>query len=591
MKTRPGWKALKRGMAMLLCLVTCFSLCPGQAVLAEEEVKMTDKEYLVNLSEAGRLFISNEKKVSGEIGTKVFLTYTVEEVSGNPIYRNGILAVNDNINIAPDSGRGKYCYSKPSEASNDNLFQAGYTYVYRMERTEEGFEYHCAKMKDDQTISISFGGENEGSATDPYNYYGIFYTCREGGVTAVLNHVRCYDEKGNNLGVTFNDPSGMTNELMDVHPIIDSKYNFTVDNLNQLAISNKYPTDSEVVYMEYEVADVKKDGTYQQGLLASWRPKDEYPHANSNGVILWKKLEKEDANKLLLQEGARYFICFVKKNDAFYGIAQCTKNGKTENYTFSQKSCSKGYQYFSIWFSGESAQDGITASFKNMKCYDAKGNSLGIQTNNTSVQISHVGRQEDYTEAKAVYYCKENGEFIVLEDDNKAVKQMGEVKEECKYEIVDDDVLTLVFPEGKETYDYVRLYLSDEADNKYIRMKNVKVRFVTGEDTIEAQATADNGYRVIEPEQPSKTDNVFKGWYYSNGEAFDFDTVLTESVTLYAKWQGGDGVEYLAVQEADAGAGIMDARVIAIMAAGMILVASAIVCYWILRRKRQHGKN
>ena len=129
MKTRPGWKVLKRSIAMLFCLVTCFSLCPGQAVLAEEEVKMTDKEYLVNLSEAGRLFISNEKKVSGEIGTKVFLTYTVEEVSGNPVYRNGILAVNDNINSAPDSGRGKYYYSKPSETSNDNLFPAGYTYV------------------------------------------------------------------------------------------------------------------------------------------------------------------------------------------------------------------------------------------------------------------------------------------------------------------------------------------------------------------------------------------------------------------------------------------------------------------------------
>jgi len=587
MKRKPSWKWLKRSIGFALCLITCLGICVGQPVHAKEEVKITDKEYVVNMSEAGRLFISNDKIVSGEIGSKVFLTYTVEEVSGSPIYRNGVLAVNDNINIAPDSGRGKYYYSKPSQNSIDNLFEVGYTYVFRMERTEEGFDYHCAKMKGDETVTITFGGENSGSATDPYNYYGVFFTCQEGGVNAVLNHVRCYDERGNNLGVKFNDPSGMTNELLGVHPIVDSKYNFTIDNKNLIAISNKYPTDSDVVYMEYEVADVQKDKTYQQGLLSSWRPKDEYPHANNNGVILWKKLEKDDTNKLLLQKGAKYFVCFVKRDNAFYGIAQCTKNEKTENITFSQKSCSEGYQYFSLWFSGEGKDDGITATFKNVKCYDAKGNSLGIQINNSSVQISHVGKQEDYTEAKAVYYCKEKEEFIILDDKNKAVKQVGDVKLEYKYEIIDDDVLCLVSPDGKESYDYVRLYIRDEEGNKYNRLKNVKVRFVTDEKTIVAEATADNGYRVKEPESPVKEGNTFKGWCYNNGDAFDFDAVLTESVTLYAKWQNGDGIEYLATEEVSRTTNANIPMIIGITAGMTILASSAIACYWVLRRKEQ----
>lgn len=44
-------------------------------------------------------------------------------------------------------------------------------------------------------------------------------------------------------------------------------------------------------------------------------------------------------------------------------------------------------------------------------------------------------------------------------------------------------------------------------------------------------------YKIVKPEDPIKEGYAFKGWTLANGTAFDFEQVVTSSVTLYAKWE------------------------------------------------------
>lgn len=65
------------------------------------------------------------------------------------------------------------------------------------------------------------------------------------------------------------------------------------------------------------------------------------------------------------------------------------------------------------------------------------------------------------------------------------------------------------------------------------------VKFDTnGGLTIASQYVKKNGY-ATEPENPTKYGYRFKGWYTDKGltKAYDFDTKVTSSFTLYAKWE------------------------------------------------------
>ena len=119
-----------------------------------------------------------------------------------------------------------------------------------------------------------------------------------------------------------------------MHPIIDSKYSFSLDNADSVAVSNKYPATTDIVYMEYEVENVVQDDTYQQGLIASCAPTEMYPHLDNKGLLYVEVYKKGNGETPLLREGGKYFICFQKKKDGYEGTVQCTVNGKTELLSF-----------------------------------------------------------------------------------------------------------------------------------------------------------------------------------------------------------------------------------------------------------------
>lgn len=566
-------------------LIGIFMLFGSITVRADEKVQISDKEYLINLQSARAMFISNDKAVSGKVGSKVFLTYTVDKVISADPYQMGVIGTTDNTQDYPYLKDGRMDYDTV------NIFEEGYTYVYRFERTEDGFTYSCAKMKGDEAVNLNFTNVAKAGDTDAYKYYGVWVDCEEKGISAILNHVRCYDEKGNDLGIHFNRPTGViqneANKVLDVHLTVNTSYDITFDEVETIAISNKYATDSNVVYMEYEVADVSFNNTIQQGTIMTRVPLDTIPHG-TNGQLYHKTVEEgQGAKELpLLREGAKYFICFVKGEETFSATVQCTQNGETETLSFPYPygNYDPSYKYFCLWF-GEGPEYGFGATFKNFKCYDAEGNSLGVQTRRKDIQIIPRGETEDYSKSQAVYYCKANDTILVLEDGKKAIKQVGTIKEEGTYRILNRNELYLELEDGKEAYTYHSTIIRDTEGNEYLRARTTTVTFVAGEEKQVVDVNAASGFRVQVPEEPKKEGTTFKGWYYSDGTAFDFETILTESITLYAKWQDGDGNEYL---ETDIGIGSIDnAMMIAIVASVVIVAACTIGCVTIIKRRKR----
>ena len=73
-----------------------------------------------------------------------------------------------------------------------------------------------------------------------------------------------------------------------------------------------------------------------------------------------------------------------------------------------------------------------------------------------------------------------------------------------------------------------------QANTNYIITFNPNVR-----DQDIQQVTINSGDMVSEPEQPTRTDYVFTGWYTDkrcSGDPFDFSTAITDDMFLYAGW-------------------------------------------------------
>ena len=73
---------------------------------------------------------------------------------------------------------------------------------------------------------------------------------------------------------------------------------------------------------------------------------------------------------------------------------------------------------------------------------------------------------------------------------------------------------------------------------RWSRVTTITVQFNSnGGSDVEPQ-NIEPGSKIIYPETPTKTNNVFAGWYTDEEltEAFDFSAAVTEPLTLYAKW-------------------------------------------------------
>ena len=100
--------------------------------------------------------------------------------------------------------------------------------------------------------------------------------------------------------------------------------------------------------------------------------------------------------------------------------------------------------------------------------------------------------------------------------------------------------------------DNMTIYCSDEDTNvitalngkygiKKIESLTPTVTFEVDGKEFEKQNAKDNNFKAVKPENPTKKGYAFTGWYTKNADneykPFDFNTTVTEDITLYAQWE------------------------------------------------------
>lgn len=157
------------------------------------------------------------------------------------------------------------------------------------------------------------------------------------------------------------------------------------------------------------------------------------------------------------------------------------------------------------------------------------------------------------------------------------------------YQISDEDnkILTLSYGKGKEGYQYLYKRITSEDGRVFERMGTYKVTFVTESKTeIATQILSpENGYVAKKPEEPKKQGVTFTGWVTRDGSEFDFEKIVTSSVTLYAKWTDGEGREIISGVNAEEEQKVSNhTSYIVIPTCIIILSASAIGCIAFIKR-------
>ncbi len=582
------YKILKKIMGVLTvgCLLAGSILPAAAATEPFEEigkVKPSNTAYAMMISDTGNSFLRNEKAVDMKVGERFYLTYTVDEVEKKELSQNGIIITRDGEEDWPYvKGMMKYDFT------TDLLLEKGATYFYRMEVTKEGFSYVIAKKSSKESKWIELP-ESIGDFNTGCKYFGVWFA---GVMNAKLSSVMFYDAKGTDLGVHMKSQSGntviYTNSLLNEKEV-GQYYEFTLNNEANIAISNAVSTDSDAVYMTYQVENVKNNDATQVGVAYSKGPKDQYPHAS--GVLSYDLCEKGSP---LFMEGASYVVYAAKENGELRVLVKRTIKGKEEIFSFPSKdgTFQEDAGYFSLWI-GEGVEHSVTADIKNFRCYDKNGQNLGVQTNKETINITKYGELEDYSQCEAVYWCEETNRQIVLEDTQKAVLETcgdQDSKEKGTYSITGSK-LTMKMDGKKSEYKYYYAYMTDSENHRYNRLKDTKVTFVAGAaseaGTWTVDVTSANGYKVNRPANPTVEGDTFKEWCTADGKAFDFDRYVTESVTIYAKYQNGDGNEYLAIETGKVETSNAN-DVVYILCAAMILVTGILVVL-MYRRSKKHA--
>lgn len=566
-------------ISFVLAIVLMLGVMPV-TVLAEEDIKPSTVEYEVNLNDAKCVFIGNEKAIDYEIGRKYFLMYTVSEIEKNTTTQSGMIITTDHQEVYPYT-KGGMQYDKQSL-----LLDEGYSYFFRFEITEEGLECIAGKaLKGGGSEYIKLPHVARDIKT-PGQFFGA-WMAESGSVTGKLTHVRCYDEKGNDLGVYGNDSQGvivLKKGEMQENESVDHSYSFSLTEANHIAISNGYGTDSDVVYMEYTVKNVKKGNITQSGTIFTNSPTAVFPYSGGSGFM--KYMPHKDPNEcMLLEDGASYLLRFQKQESGFDILVKRTVNGKVTYFSFPHEygEFHKENAYFSIWIGEEC---GVAADFVEVKSYDDKGNNLAIQTNQ-GVEITHYGDLEDYSQCEAVYYCEANDTFIALDKACTAVRRVdGETVSVTGTYAIREAVLTLNMNGEEESFDYVYKSFSDKNGNKYIRLSSSKVTFVSqrvdGKEIETVDVTAEDGYKLRKPTEPTREGRTFQGWKTAEGNDYDFETVVTESMTLYASWDGEDVYKQTSLLDNNTNM----QPIIAIGICFVLLVATVLTVFKISRGKK-----
>lgn len=580
MQKRTRHKGICRVVASCMLMMIALAGFHNQPIIAEA-VEMSEVNYNVFLN-GDKVFISNEKTIGSEVGTEYYLTYTVKSVTENPA-QHGLIGTGDYTQRYPYQNGGLLRGSNHDK----HLLDEGATYFVKFTVAEGGFHYNVARVKDDTKENL-YMEMVYGEGTAEMKYFGMWFGATK--AQAELTNVRCYDVNGNDLGVHISSEQGLV--LDASKPLKNAKnvqhrYDIVVDKQADIAISNLRVPIGSKVYMEYEVESAEHTFN-QEGIILSTDPQYSYPYLK--GMMKYNNYPEGNASLILLEVGAKYIISMERTEAGFDAYVQKTKNGVTSVHIFTRNTenvAEKQADYFSISF-GTSQ----TGSFKltNFKCYDANYNNLAVQCNKAA-KIEHYGLMEDYAGCEATYYCKENGKSFALYKDQKFKFSEDNTTKDGTYFIL-DGVMTTKLGGKTAKYDYLFKRITDDEKNVYERLYNYTVTFVTGtEEKIESQQLSNKtGYFAMKPDNPKMEGYEFEGWCLSDGTTYEFDKIVTESTTLYAKYSGDGGVTFLAGLDEDGTIGIQTTDILLIVAGAVILLGGLAVCIWLAKKGQKNGQ-
>ena len=548
-------------------------------------VEISDVDYYVELDKSTDVFICNKKSIGSEVGTEYYMTYTVESMAVKEYRQQGIIGTNVPTQSYPyvtgELGGGLYKY----DVANKMLVE-GNTYFLKFVVTKDGYKYRAAWAKDAKSKYIEFEQEYGEVKTD-LGYFGLWLGDME--MSGKLTKVRFYDKKGNDLGAQITASRNAT--VYRETPIskdnqVEHSYKITLEDARNVAISNNRVATSDKVYLEYKV-ESSNSHVYQSGVILSNAPKAGYPY--ENGYLWYEQLEhdpKKVGNGPLLVPGAEYLLVFEKREDALSVTIQQSYKGKVSEISFPMEygTYYKDAEYFSIWM-GAGDEFPINCVLTDVKCYDSNKNNLGVQCNQVC-KIEHFGELEDYSGCEAMYYCEKDSSLYALYAD-KVFKHTADSKTTEGTYRIEDSVITLTQGKQKDIYDFLYLYFKNDSGKQYDRLHTYKAVFETGKGSkVEDQViSAETGYTVMKPTDPTLEGNKFMGWYTKDGNEYDFDTLATDSITLYARW---DEVTY-----ADAGVSDMGNILpyVAVGAAVLILIGAVAGGMGMIRRGKRNGSE
>lgn len=554
---------------MLMLTVPTVALAEGRKVTPSKEA------YSAKVS-GGAAFICNATPISTEVGSKMYMTYTVGEVKKVPV-QQGLGGCSDAYQAYPYNNGGLLYWG-----GINTMVKAGYTYFVEFTVTEKGFDYVAAFGKDDELDYIAVNNK-AGDATAKMQYLGLWI---DGSAETTITNIHFYLADGTDLGVKTK--GGAMREYTTPFPKatdVPHNYEFTADGDVTIKFGNKLKNTTDKMYMEYTV--VSDESAFRQtGFGINGKSIDDYSVYKYDGKAVTYKSE-------LLTVGASYLIEFSNTYSEAAGwemlIQRTTADGKTDWFKFSRQlgtasTENKGFTYMTF-------TDGGTAKFelKDFKIYDANHKSLGVKTTGAAIKKAvHSGQLESYADCDITYYNKKLNTFFAIYSDKTIKKTVSGKTAEGKYYIEDGENSQLVADFGFENqkFTFSRAHLIDEDGNEYVALTQYNVSFVTGTDEkIPTQhLTNQTGYIANKPDDPKSDNDKFVCWITRDGKEFDFNSIVDKSLTLYAKWEKDSGKTYTAIDVKTQKEKMDFTPYIAIGAAVLIVAITAVGFVFMIRR-------
>lgn len=583
-------KKIISGLLAVMLLVAC--IMPMGVQAKEFDVTRSETDYAVTFDNSQEVFLCNKSTVGHKVGTEYYLTYTVANINIENPAAFGIIGTNQPgaryPYVTSEDGKGGGFMNHSLE---NVLLQEGYTYFVKFTITEDGYTYRMGWAKEDEAQYIKLIS-NIGEVKKDSEYFGLWLGSY--GMSGKLTRVRFYDKDGNDLGVRVSAGKNATvnrEAAFAKDTEVDHKYTIEFTDAFDLAISNKKEPTGGKVYIEYKVKEIKGKSYQNAGVVTS-EPKAAYPYLNGYMEHFSVPLVEDTKDSgPLLQKGAEYLIIFEKKLERVDIIVQKTVNGKQSFVSLDKMygEYDSADKFFAVWFAGHREMR-ITGVLENFKIYDSNKNNLGVQTNKASgVVITHHGELEDYAGCEALYACQDDGSLFALYADKTLKFTDAEKTTEGTFKVKNAVMTTKIGDESKK-YEYHYQYIKDKNEKTWKRVHTCKVIFETGKGSkVEPQIlNEENGYQVMKPTDPTLEGNTFEGWYTLDGEEFDFKKIVTESVTLYAKWSD---VKWTTITAGEVKGSGIPMPVIFVVAGALILIGAGICGGIILKRGNKHEKK